>query len=134
MFFPGRPVPGVPFVGNKVAIFQPEIAQKYDFSLSAEDKNGVPCYLFEARPKPEYKDDVVINVFKTWLRQSDYAIIARDYALSYKTILFDFDVKMHVDLSKVRGQLLPSFISYNGNWHIVSKKREIVRFTASFDY
>lgn len=134
MFFPGKPVPGVPFVGNKVAIFQPEIAQKYDFSLSAEEKNGVPCYLFEARPKPAYKDDVVIKVFKTWLRQSDYAIIARDYALSYKTILFDFNVVMHVNLSKIRGQLLPTFISYNGNWHIVSKKREIVRFTASFDY
>lgn len=134
MFFPGRPVPGVPIVGNKVAIFQPEIAAKYDFSLTAEDKNGVPCYLFEARPKPAYKDDVVINVFKTWLRQSDYAIIARDYSLSYKTMLFDFDVKMHVDLSKVRGQLLPTFISYNGNWHIVSQKREIVRFTAKFDY
>lgn len=134
MFFPGRPVPGVPFVGDKVAIFEPGIAKKYDFSLTSEDKDGVPCYLLEARPKPGYKDDVVINVFKTWLRRSDNAIIARDYALSYRTMLFDFDVVMHVDLSKAGGQLLPTFISYDGNWHILSQKREIVRFTASFDY
>jgi len=134
MFNPGRPVPGVPFVSNKVAIFEPDIAEMYDFRLVAQEKNGVACYLFEARPKPEYKNDVVINVFRTWLRQSDYAIIARDYALSYKTMLYDFDVYMHVDLQKHGNQLLPAFISYSGNWHVLTKDREIVRFTARFDY
>lgn len=134
MFFPGRPVPGVPFVGNKVAIFEQDIARKYDFKLVAEEKNGVPCYLFEATPQSKYKNDVVINVFRTWLRQSDYAIIARDYALSYKTMVYDFNVQMHVDLSRHNGVLLPTYIRYNGNWHIVTQKRERVKFTAKFSY
>lgn len=134
IFFPGKPVPDVPFVGNKVAIFQPDIAQKYNFKISAEEKNGIPCYLFEATPKAAYKDDVVINVFRTWLRQSDYAIISRDYALSYHTLFYDFNVRMHVDLSKSGGTLLPTFISYNGNWHVLTQTREKVKFTAQFSY
>lgn len=134
MFFPGRPVPGVPFVGNKVAIFEPDVASKYNFRLVAEQKNGIPCYLFEAVPKPEYKNDVVINVFRTWLRQSDDAIISRDYSLSYKTMVYDFDVQMHADLSKHEGKLLPTYISYNGNWHVFTQNRERVKFTASFTY
>lgn len=134
MFNPGRPVPGVPFVGNKVAIFEPGIARMYDFRLVAEEKNGTPCYLFEARPKPEFKNDVVINIFRTWLRQSDYAILARDYALSYKTMIYDFDVNLHVDLQKINNRLLPSLIRYSGNWHVLTKDREIARFSARFDY
>lgn len=134
MFFPGKPVPGVPFVGNKVAIFNPDIAKEYNFKIVAQDKNGVPCFLFEATPKEEYKGDVVINVFRTWLRQSDYAIVSRDYILSYKTIFYDFDVQLHVDLSKQNGILLPVFISYNGNWHLLTQRREIAKFTASFSY
>lgn len=134
IFNPGSPVQGVPFIGSKVAIFEPEIAKMYDFKLVAEDKNGVSCYLFEAKAKPEYKKEVVINIFKTWLRKSDYAIVSRDYSLSYKAGIYDFDVFMHVDLKKVGNRLLPSFLSYNGNWFVLTKGRERVKFSAQFDY
>jgi hypothetical protein len=134
MFDPGSRISGIPFMGNKSAIFDPEIAKMYDFKLLAENKNGVPCYMFEATPKKEYADDVVYNQFKTWFRQSDYSIVARDYALSYSTAVYDFDVIIHVDLVQVGDNLLPSFISYRGNWYAFSKGREKVNFTARFDY
>src|SRR5690606_22254227 len=35
IFNPGRAVPGVPVVGKKVAIFDPDIARMYDFKLVA---------------------------------------------------------------------------------------------------
>jgi len=134
LFQPGQSVEGVPFIGDKVAIFNPEIAKMYDFRLVTEDKNGVPCYLFEAKPKPAYEKDVVINIFRTWLRQTDYAIVSRDYSLSYNARIYDFNVVMHVDLKKAGDKLLPSFISYNGNWHVLTQDRERVKFTARFDY
>lgn len=134
IFNPGSKVEGIPFISNKVAIFEPEIAKMYDFKLIYENKNGVPCYLFEALAKPEYSKDVVINVFKTWLRVSDYSIVSRTYSLSYNAGVYDFDVKMHVDLKKVGNQLLPSFVSYNGNWFVLTKGREIVQFFTTFDY
>lgn len=134
IFNPGSSVSGVPFIGNKVAIFEPEIAKMYDFKLISENKNGIPCYLFEAKAKPEYSKDVVINIFKSWLNINDYAIVSRTYSLSYKAGIYDFDVKMHVDLKKVGSTLLPSYISYNGNWFVLTKGRERAQFVATFDY
>jgi hypothetical protein len=134
MFNPGSRISGIPFMGNKSAIFDPEIAKMYDFRLSIEDKNGVPCYMFEATPKKEFLHDVVYKQFKTWFRQSDYSIVSRDYALSYNTVAYDFDVIIHVDLQQVGQQLLPSYISYRGNWYAFTKGREKVSFSAKFDY
>jgi hypothetical protein len=134
MFNPGSKISGIPLMGNKSAIFDPEVAKMYDFRLAVEDKNGVPCYMFDATPKKEYADDVVYKQFKTWFRQSDYSIVARDYALSYNTLAYDFDVIIHVDLRQVGENLLPSYISYRGNWFAFTKGREKVNFVAKFDY
>ena len=134
MFNPGSRISGIPFMGNKSAIFDPEIAKMYDFRLAIEDKNGVPCYMFEATPKKEYLGEVVYKQFKTWFRQSDYSIVSRDYALSYNTVAYDFDVIIHVDLQQIGHQLLPSYISYRGNWYAFTKGREKVSFSAKFDY
>lgn len=134
MFNPGSKISGIPLMGNKSAIFDPEVAKMYDFRLAVEDKNGIPCYMFDATPKKEYANDVVYKQFKTWFRQSDYSIVARDYALSYNTVAYDFDVVIHVDLRQVGENLLPSYISYRGNWFAFTKGREKVNFAAKFDY
>lgn len=134
MFNPGSKISGIPLMGNKSAIFDPEVAKMYDFRLAVEDKNGIPCYMFNATPKKEYAGDVVYKQFKTWFRQSDYSIVARDYALSYNTVAYDFDVVIHVDLRQVGENLLPSYISYRGNWFAFTKGREKVNFVAKFDY
>lgn len=134
IFNPGTRVNGVPFVGSKSAIFDPEIAKMYDFRISDEVKNGQPCYRFSAVPRDEYKDDVVINNLTTWFRKSDYSIVSRDYSLSYHNMAFDFDVVIHVDLQQIGNNLLPSYISYRGNWHVIAKSRERVNFSAKFDY
>lgn len=134
MFNPGSKISGIPFMGNKPAIFEPEIAKMYDFKLSAGEKNGVDCYIFEATPKKEFVGETVYKQFKTWFRSSDFAIISRDYALSYNTFAYDFDVVIHVDLAEKNKVLLPQYISYRGNWFAFTKGREKVTFTAKFDY
>lgn len=134
MFNPGSKISGIPLMGNKSAIFDPEIAKMYDFKLSVDEKNGIPSYVFEATPKKQFLNDVVYKQFKTWFRQSDYSIIARDYALAYNTLAYDFDVTIHVDLAQKGATLLPTYISYRGNWFAFTKGREKVTFTAKFDY
>jgi hypothetical protein len=134
MFNPGSKISGIPFMGNKSAIFDPEIAKMYNFRIDMEHKNGEYCYVFEAVPKKEHIKDVVYKQFKTWFRQSDYSIVARDYALSYNTLPYDFDVQIHVDLEQKGSQLLPVYITYRGNWYAFSKGREHVRFSARFTY
>ncbi|MEZ5015434.1 MAG: hypothetical protein R2800_00125 [Flavipsychrobacter sp.] len=134
MFNPGSKVSGVPFMGDRAAIFEPDIAKMYNFKLLSEEYNGVECYLFKAIPKPEYKNKVVYNNLSTWFRKSDYSIVARDYSLSFKTMVYDFDVTMKVRTRQVGDKLLPTYIDYNGNWHVFSKKRERVRFINTITY
>jgi hypothetical protein len=134
IFNPGTDIQGVPFMGRKAAIFDPEVSNMYDFKLSSVEYGGEACYLFEAVPKAQYAGDVVYNQLATWFRKTDYSIVARDYALSFKTLLYDFDVRMQVRLTRVGGRLLPTRITYDGNWHVATQDRERVRFEAEFVY
>ncbi len=132
IFNPGKRISGIPGIGDNVAIFEEPYFSRYKFRLSRIQYNQEDCYVFKAIPKEEYKQDVVINELKTWFRVSDFAIVARDYSLSYKTLLYDFDVEMHVKLKNVHQQMVPYEINYKGNWHVVSQSREIASFTAIF--
>lgn len=137
IFNPGKPVRGVPIVGQKVAIFSYEVMRFYDFSISAETYvDGTPCYVFTAKAKPGLsridRADVVIDELITWFNKDNFEIVGRKYALSYKTMLFDFNVKMNVQMTKFNGLLIPSLVTYNGTWNVPFKKRETAVFVAKF--
>jgi hypothetical protein len=132
IFNPGQRISGIPGIGDNVAIFEEPYLSKYDFRLSRELHLGEECYLFKAVPKSNFKNDVVINELKTWIRVSDQAIVARDYSLSYKMFVYDFDVKMHVKLKTVKNKLVPYEINYAGNWHAITQPRENGTFVAIF--
>lgn len=132
LFSPGRKISGIPFMGKSAAIFDQEIAALYTFNIKKESKNGVTCFLFEATPKPEHKSKVVYQQFKTWLDVNDYSMVAREYVLQYHTSVYDFNVAMKVNLTKKDNKMLPSFISYNGNWRVATQGREIVTFQTHF--
>ena len=134
IFSPGSKISGVPFMGDRASVFDPDVAEMYQFKLLAVMYEGEPCYLFRAVPKPGHEDDVVFKDLSTWFRESDYSIMARDYTLSFRTLLYDFDVRMKVRLQPVNGRLLPMRITYDGNWHVMTQSRERARFTAIFTY
>lgn len=134
MFNPGSKVQGIPFMGDRAAIFEPSERKKYNFKLLSVELNGVDCWLFQALPKPEYERDVVYNELSTWFRKDDYAILARNYSLSFSTAVYDFDVRIRARMTQIKGRLLPLHLDYEGNWHAVTKGRERATFTADFDY
>lgn len=134
IFNPGSKIEGVPFMGDRAAIFEPEVAKMYNFKLSSEDYNGIECYVFKAVPKYQYTSDAVYKNLVTWFRKSDYSIVARDYSLSFKTLIYDFNVRMKVRTELVANKLLPTYVSYDGNWHVFAKKRERVQFIKSITY
>lgn len=137
IFNPGKPVKGVPIVGPKVAIFDRDVMRFYDFSISGENYvDGTPCYVFTAKAKPDLsridRGDVVIDELITWFNKENFEIVGRKYALSYKTMLFDFNVKMNVQMTKQFGLLIPALVTYNGTWDVAFKKRETAAFVAKF--
>lgn len=134
IFDPGSKISGIPLIGNKASVFDPDEAMKYDFHLFSEEVDGVECYVFKITPKPEAANDVVFNELTTWFKKSDYSIVARNYSLSYHTMLYDFDVHMKVRTTYAGSRLVPSYIDYDGNWHVIAKKREHVKFICTLSY
>lgn len=137
IFNPGKPVRGVPIVGAKVAIFDPEVMRLYNFSITSEDYLGsTPCYVFTAKARDDLnrldRGEIVINELITYFNKDNFEIVGRKYSLSYKTMLFDFNVKMNVQMTKQQGLLIPSLVTYDGTWDVPFKKRETATFVAKF--
>jgi hypothetical protein len=80
------------------------------------------------------KDDAtVIKTMHTWFDQRTMEVIAREYRIAHASLLLDFDISIQVDNTVVGGELVPTFIRYDGDWDIPFKKREIVRFQLRMD-
>lgn len=135
-FNPGQKIPGIPFIGDKIDIFDPSISKYYDFSIDMDEMSGQQCYVFKIIPKPDIDmDHIVFDNITTWFNSKTMEIVARDYDLSYDTPVYDFNVHMEVKMTKFQGMLVPQLLTYNGNWKVAFKKRERGIFTATlFDF
>ncbi|MGZ8541084.1 MAG: hypothetical protein ACXWV6_10585 [Chitinophagaceae bacterium] len=138
-FNPGKKIPGIPFIGDKINIFDPDVAKYYDFMIDQADYEGKPCYLFSVKAREDLsggeKNKIVIDNMITWFDAKTMEVLARNCALSYDAGVYDFDVSMEVQMTKFGDYLVPRTLRYNGNWDVVFKKRERGVFTATlFDF
>ncbi len=135
-FNPGQKIPGIPFIGDKVDIFDPSVSKYYDFSIDMDEMSGQQCYVFKIVPGADIdRDKIVFDNITTWFNSKTMEIVARNYDLSYDTPVYDFDVHMEVRMTKFQGLLVPELLTYNGNWKVAFKKRERGVFTATlFDF
>jgi hypothetical protein len=134
-FNPGKQINGLPFISGKTAIFDQDMADRYDMSIDMEEHNKTSCYVFTIKAKEDRKSNVVIDEMTTWFNDKTFEIVARNYSLSYDAGVYDFNVQMQVELTKFGEFLVPSLIRYVGNWKAIFKKRERGIFTATlFDF
>jgi len=138
-FNPGKRIPGIPFMGDKTAIFDDEMAKYYDYIIDMEQLNGDWTYIFSIKARDNLtsgeKDKIVINNMTTWFNQKTMEIVKRNYDLSYDAGVYDFNVQIETELKKFGEYLVPTVLRYNGNWDVVFKKREKAVFTATlFDF
>ena len=138
-FDPGKKIPGIPFIGNKINIFDPDVAKNYDFSIDMTDYNNEDCYVFTIKAKEDLgsseKDNIVIDKIITWFNSKTMEIVGRNYDISYDAGVYDFDVHMEVQMTHFGSYLVPQTLYYNGTWDMVFKKRERGVFTATlFDF
>ena len=134
-FNPGRKIPGIPFIGDKINIYEPPMSELYEFVLDMENYKGENAYVFRIAALPDLpagkRSDIVLNRVDTWFHPSDMRILARRYDLSYRAGVYDFDVRMEVEMTRVGEQLVPSLLRYTGDWKVAFKKRERGIFTAT---
>lgn len=134
-FNPGKRINGIPLISNKTAIFDEDMAYRYDMDIDLQVRNNKSCIVFTQKVKPEFRDGVVIDEMTTWFDDRTYEVLARNYSMSYDAVLYDFKVSMEVELTHFGQYLVPGLIRYNGNWKAVFKKRERGVFTATlFDF
>jgi hypothetical protein len=134
-FNPGKRINGLPFMSNKTAIYDDEMAAYYDMNIDMGVYNNQNCYIFTQKVKPENKGQVVVDEMTTWFHDRSFDVLARNYSLSYNAAVYDFKVTMEVVMTRYGGYLVPSLIKYNGNWKAVFRKRERGIFTATlFDF
>ena len=137
IFSPGSKV-DVPLIGKKTAIFSEKMMPYYDYAIvSKVYKNGQACYVFSASVKPEFlkrkKKKTVIKYLETYFDQQSFQVVARSYQLAYKSALFEFDVRMEVQLTLKNGKYLPEIVSYEGVWDVPLKQKERCQFTGIFN-
>ena len=138
-FNPGKKIPGIPFIGDKIDIFDPDRAVYYDFKIDQGDYEGQSCYIFSITAKQDLKagnkDKIVIDNMVTWFNARTMEVMARNYDMSYDAGVYDFNVHMEVELTRFGDYLLPKLLRYSGNWDVLFKKRDRGVFTATlFDF
>lgn len=139
-FNPGEKIPGIPMIGNKLDLYDDNAHELYAYRLDYVDYHGKLAYVFEIKPKEDLgffaKDRVVVDQMITWFNPTTLEVLGRNYSLSYKAGVYDFNVQMEVEMTYTpNGLLVPKILRYKGDWDVVFKKRERGLFTATlFDF
>ena len=139
-FNPGEKIPGIPMIGNKLDLYDDNAHELYTYRLDYVDYHGKLAYVFEIKPKEDLgffaKDRVVVDQMITWFNPTTLEVLGRNYALSYKAGVYDFNVQMEVEMTYTpNGLLVPKILRYKGDWDVIFKKRERGLFTATlFDF
>lgn len=138
-FNPGKKIPGIPFIGDKLDLYDENAHKLYDYRLDFQAYKGDFAYVFTITPKQDLgffkRDDIVVDEMTTWFDAKTLEVLARNYSLSYKAGVYDFDVKMQVEMTRINQLLVPQILRYKGNFHVMFKQRERGEFTATlFDY
>lgn len=138
-FNPGRKIPGIPFIGNKLDLYDENAHKLYDYRLDYIDYKGSYAYVFSIKAKDNLgifrRGEIVVDEMTTWFDAKTMDVLARNYSLSYKAGVYDFDVQMNVEMTKFEDLLVPKFLRYKGNFKVIFKKRERGEFTATlFNY
>lgn len=133
IFTPGRPIKGVPFISGKTEIFTPNMRQYYNYAFTKGTYlDSIPVYRFKVSMKNDIsnwtKDGIMIKELTTIFDQRNFQILGRYIDMKLDNLAFDFDVQMNIEMSYFGDDLLPTKISYQGNWDIPLKKEEKASF------
>lgn len=133
IFSPGRPVSGIPFISKKTEIFSPEMKPYYRYEFARGTYlDSIPVYRFKVIQRANLtdgqKDEVMIKELTTIFDRRDFQILGRYVDMKFKNFVMDFNVQMDIELNRFGGELLPTKISYQGNWDVPFHKEERASF------
>jgi hypothetical protein len=129
LFNPGQEINSVPFIGDKVAIFSDEMVQYYNFNIYLREYQGREVYAFDITEKEGNKsNDTVIKTMISYFDKETMSVLMREYKLVTDIVLFEFDITIRVENELLNNELVPSKMFYDGEWNVLFKKPEIIKF------
>ena len=108
-------------VSKKLAIFDIDMQQYYDYIISETIYNGRDCYSFTIRVKEELKakdkEKALIRKIVSYFDKENFNVIYREYKFVYSNWFLDL------------GKHIPTNIYYKGFWDVIFFKPERAEFT-----
>ncbi len=133
LFNPGQEIAHIPLIGKKVEIFGDDMIQYYDFHIYHLEYEGREVYAFDIAEKEGNKpNDTVIKSMLSYFDKETMNVVMREYVLKNNVLVFDFDIKIQVFNQIINGITVPKKMVYDGNWNMIFKKPETIRFQLDF--
>jgi hypothetical protein len=119
-------------ISKKLAIFDINMQQYYDYTISDTIYNGKECYVFVVMVKQDLKDKdrekALIRKIVSYFDKENFNVIYRQYKFVYNHFLIDLDMDVFVHMDYVNGKHVPADIHYKGFWNALFFKPERAEF------
>ena len=119
-------------ISKKLAVFDVNMQQYYDYIISDTIYKGKECYVFVVKVKQELKakerEKALIRKIVSYFDKENFNVIYRQYKFVYNHFLIDLDIDVFVSMDYVNGKHVPKDIHYKGYWNALFFKSERAEF------
>jgi hypothetical protein len=119
-------------VSKKLAIFDIQMQQYYDYIIGETTYKEKECYTFTIRAKEGLstrdKKKALIRKIVSFFDKENFKVIYREYKFVYSNWFLDLDMDITVNMDYVNGKHIPTDIYYKGFWNVIFFKPERAEF------
>jgi len=119
-------------VSKKLAIFDVQMQQYYDYIIGEITYHDKECYSFSIRVKEglssKDKKKTLIRKIVSFFDKENFKVIYREYTFVYSNWFLDLDMDIIVNMDYVNGKHIPTDIFYKGFWNVLFFKPERAEF------
>jgi hypothetical protein len=120
-------------VKKKLAIFDIDMQQYYDYVISDTLYNNYPCYVFSVNVKDsiseKMKEKVLIRRIVSYFDKDNLNVIFREYIFKYNNWFIELDINVVVHMDYVNSIHVPIKVEYKGFWDVIFFKAEKADFS-----
>jgi len=119
-------------MSKKLAIFDIEMQQYYNYIIGETVYNNIECYTFTISSKNELsekdKKKALVRNIVSFFDKRNFNVIHREYKFVYKNWFVDLDLNILVNMAYFNDKHIPTEVFYKGFWNILFFKPERVDF------
>lgn len=120
-------------VSKKLAIFDVDMQQYYDYFIGETIYRDIDCYSFNIKIKEslslkDQKKALIRNIVSYFDKQN-FNVIYREYKFVYKNWFIELDMDIIVNMDYINEKHIPTDIYYKGFWNVLFFKPERAEFS-----